>query len=101
MHAVGEAFNCAITAGLADPNPYDGIGPGQIDLWSWDHYHASAAGYYLEALVVFADVTGKDPRTLGTQEIAATELGIAPTDAMRLQQIAAETVGNLPCRSSG
>src|SRR5437763_10117248 len=31
---VGEAFNCAITRMIADPNPYDGLKRGQIDLWA-------------------------------------------------------------------
>src|SRR5437868_407656 len=35
---VGEAFTRAIQAGVADPNPYDGIEPGKLDLWTADHY---------------------------------------------------------------
>lgn len=97
VHPVGEAFTCAIAAGLADPNPYDGVAAGQIDLWSWDHYHASAAGYYLEALVIFADVTGKDPRSLGAEETAARELGLSPDQAMRLQRVAAATIAGEAC----
>lgn len=62
---VGEAWNRAIQIGLADPNPYDGIDAGKLNLWTNDHYHASASGYYLEALVVFGTLTGKDPRALG------------------------------------
>lgn len=85
---VGEAFNCAIAIGMADANPYDGIVPGKIDLWSDDHYHASTAGYYLEALTVFAKVTSRDPRRLGANESAARELGLAPNLAARLQRVA-------------
>ena len=88
VHPVGQAFNCAIAAGIADPDPYDGIDAGKIDLWTYDHYHASAAGYYLEALTIFADITGRDPRTFGKDEQAATELGISPETAVRLQAIA-------------
>ena len=88
INPVGEAFNCAIARGIADPNPYDGIDPGKIDLWADDHYHASTAGYYLEALVVFAGVTGLDPHRLGARERAARDLGIAPEVATRLQAIA-------------
>jgi hypothetical protein len=88
IHPVGEAFNCAIAAGIADPNPYDGLSPGQIDLWAYDQYHASTAGYYLEALVVFAGVTGKDPRRLSRDETAASELGLSPDVAERLQSVA-------------
>ena len=85
---VGEAFNCAIAAGIADPNPYDGLSFGQVDLWAFDQYHASTAGYYLEALVVFAGITGHDPRRLGRDETAANELGLSPDLAQRLQSVA-------------
>jgi hypothetical protein len=85
---VGEAFNCAIAAGIADPNPYDGLSFGQVDLWAFDQYHASTAGYYLEALVVFAGITGRDPRKLGRDETAANELGLSPDVAQRLQSVA-------------
>ena len=88
IHPVGEAFSCAIAAGIADPNPYDGISFGQVDLWAYDQYHASTAGYYLEALVVFAGVTGRDPRKLGRDETAANELGLSPDLTQRLQAVA-------------
>jgi hypothetical protein len=98
IHPVGEAFNCAIASGIADPNPYDGISPGMIDLWAPDHYHASVAGYYLEALVVFAGVTGLDPRRLGKDERAARELGLDEGLAVRLQQLAEEMTHGDGCR---
>jgi hypothetical protein len=85
---VGEAFSCAIAAGIADPNPYDGLSFGQVDLWAFDQYHASTAGYYLEALVIFAGVTGRDPRSLGRDETAANELGLSSDLAQRLQSVA-------------
>jgi hypothetical protein len=85
---VGQAFNCAITRGIADANPYDGIEPGRIDLWAGDNYHASTYGYYLEALMVFAAVTHSDPRRLGPNETAAHDLGIAPREAAKLQDVA-------------
>jgi hypothetical protein len=85
---VGEAFNCAIASGIADANPYNGIDAGKIDLWADDHYHASTAGYYLEALSVFARVTARDPRKLGPRESAARELGLAPALVSDLQQVA-------------
>ena len=85
---VGEAFTRAIQAGVADPNPYDGIEPGKLDLWTSDHYHASTYGYYLEALMVFGDVTKRDPRSLGDGECSAFELGIAVREARALQQVA-------------
>ena len=85
---VGEAWNRAIAAKVADADPYDGIGFGQVDLWTYDHYHASIHGYYLEALVVFGRITGVDPRKLGPKERAADDLGIAPDTAVALQAIA-------------
>lgn len=85
---VGEAWNRAIKTGFADPNPYDGIAANQVDLWAYDHYHASNFGYYLEALMDFGDVTGLDPRSLGRNERTAFELGLSPAQAGSLQQIA-------------
>ena len=85
---VGEAWNRAFATGLADPNPYDGVAFGQVDLWTYDHYHASPYGYYLEALIVFGRVTGIDPTTLGANERAADELGLDPRLVPKLQQIA-------------
>jgi hypothetical protein len=89
---VGEAWVRAIDQGLADPNPYDGVAYGKIDLWTWDHYHASAYGYYLAALTIFGRVTGVDPRTLGPRERAADELGFSGTTTVALQRIAAEAL---------
>lgn len=91
IHAVipvGEAWNRAIKAGIADPNPYDGIAAGQIDLWTYDHFHASTFGYYLEALMIFGDLTGLDPRSLGKEERTAFELGLSPDQAAALQGVA-------------
>ena len=85
---VGSAWNRAIDTGFADPNPYDGIEPGKVDLWAYDNYHASSFGYYIEALMVFGSVTGKDPLSLGPKETAARELGISPAQATAMQQIA-------------
>ena len=85
---VGSAWNRAMQAGLADPNPYDGIDAGKLDLWTYDHYHASTYGYYLEALVVFGRLTGRDPRSLGALECSAFELGLSRAEAVALQQIA-------------
>jgi len=87
---VGDAFVRAMHAGVADDNPYDGIEAGRIDLWGVDHYHASTAGYYLEALVIYGALTGDDPRDLGTGECAATALAIAPTLRTALQRVAAD-----------
>jgi hypothetical protein len=85
---VGDAWTRAIATGAADANPYDGLDPGKLDLWTYDHYHASTHGYYLEALTVFGLVTGRDPRSLGDNECSAFELGLSRTQARTLQQIA-------------
>ena len=85
---VGEAFARAIQTGVADPNPYDGIEVGKLNLWTYDHYHASTYGYYLEALVIFGSLTGRDPRSLGPNECSAYELGLSRPEARALQQIA-------------
>jgi hypothetical protein len=74
--------------GVADPNPYDGIDAGKLNLWTYDNYHASTYGYYLEALVIFGSVTGRDPRSLGDNECSAFELGLSRTEAKTLQQVA-------------
>ena len=91
---VGQACNRAMTTGVADPNPYDGIAYGQLDLWAYDHYHASVAGYYLSALVTFSAVTGIDPTTLGPKEKGADELGLSDAQATALQRIARDTLAN-------
>jgi hypothetical protein len=88
VNPVGEAFNRAIRTGVADGNPYDGIDAGTVDLWTFDHYHASTYGYYLHALVVFGNVTGVDPLALGRGECSAYELGMSADQAEALQQVA-------------
>jgi len=88
----GDAWLRAIRQGVADPNPYDAAEPGKVDLWGRDHYHPSAYGAYLNACVLLAEITGKDPRKLGAQEQAAATLGIAPEVAVKLQKIAYEQV---------
>ena len=95
---VGEAWNRAFKAGIADPNPYDGIAFGQVDLWTNDHYHASSYGYYLEALIIFGDLTGLDPRSLGPAERAAADLGFSATQAAALQHVASDELASTPGR---
>ena len=85
---IGEAWNRAFAEGVADPNPYDGTDFGKVDLWTYDQYHASTAGYYLEALMIFGKVTGRDPRSLGANEKAADDLGLSPRLAALLRDIA-------------
>jgi hypothetical protein len=85
---VGEAWTRAMRVGVADPNPYDGIDAGKVDLWTYDNYHASTYGYYLEALVLFGSITGRDPRSLGDNECSGFELGLSPAQVAALQQVA-------------
>ena len=85
---VGLAWNRAFAAGVADDNPYDGIAPGKVDLWTHDHYHGSVYGYYLEALMVFGKVTGKDPLSLGENETVADDMGFSKAQTKALQQVA-------------
>ena len=85
---VGDAWIRAIQAGVADANPYDGIDAGKVDLWTWDHYHASTYGYYLETMVVFGSVTGLDPRSLGQNECSGYELGLSRPQVAALEQVA-------------
>ncbi len=97
VNPVGQSFNCAIAAGIADANPYDGVAPDQIALWAYDQYHASAAGYYLAALTVLGAMTGQDPRRFGPSERAASELGLSPDQAVALQTVAARQLYGEPC----
>ena len=89
---VGEAWNRAISEGIATRDPYAGAAASEVNLWAADGYHASASGSYLAALVIFGSITGRDPRELGAEEEAAAKLGIAPDTARALQRIAFETL---------
>jgi hypothetical protein len=85
---VGDTWVRAMHSGVADANPYDGIDAGKINLWTYDSYHASTYGYYLEALVLFGNITGRDPRSLGSAECSGFELGLSPAQISALQQVA-------------
>ncbi len=85
---VGEAWTRAMETGVADPNPYDGVDADKLNLWTFDSYHASSAGYYLHALVVFGNVTGLDPRSLSEYECSGYELGLSRPQVIALQQVA-------------
>lgn len=87
----GDAWMRAINDGLAFVDPTHPEA-GKINLWGPDSYHPSIYGAYLNALVVLQQVTGRDARALGATEKAASELGIAPDIAVRLQRIAYEQV---------
>lgn len=93
---LGLAWNLAITSGFADDNPYNGINPGQVNLWASDSYHASNLGYYLHALMDFGVITGLDPRTLGAGEVAAAALGITGNEAATLQALAHMQLAAVP-----
>lgn len=87
----GDAWLRAVQTGLAMRNPY-APEPGKIDLWGEDHYHPSNWGAYLTACVLFGEITGRDPRTLGAAEQAAVALGIGPAEAVALQRVAYEQI---------
>ena len=89
---IGDAWQAAIHAGLAQADPYRTEQDDKIDLWGEDDYHPSAEGAYLAALACFQQITGKDARSLGAGERAAADLGIAAEDAVKLQEIAASQV---------
>lgn len=94
VNPVGLAFNRAIATGVADGNPYDGIAFNQLGLWTYDFHHASTAGMYLNALVVYAKVTGQDPRKLGANEQAGIDLGLSGPQIEALEKVAAEVVAD-------
>ena len=85
---VGEAWTRAMDVGVADNNSLDGIDAGKLNLWTYDNYHASTAGYYLKGLVVFGALTLKDPRSLGGNECSGFELGLSVPQIKSLQQVA-------------
>lgn len=92
---VGESWLRAMQSGVADPNPYDGIEAGKLNLWTYDAYHASTHGYYLQALVIFGTLTGLDPRSLGDGECSAYELGMSRAETRALQQVAFDQIAAL------
>jgi hypothetical protein len=91
----GDAWLRAVRQGVALANPYTPEA-GKIDLWGSDHYHPSAYGAYLNACVLLMEITGYDPRKLGSTEQAAAALGIAAPVAVQLQRLAYEQVRAAP-----
>ncbi len=87
---VGDAWIRAMHSGVADSNPYDGIDQGRLDLWAADNYHASTHGSYLEALVIFGSVTGRDPQSLGSGECSGFELGLSAAEVSALEKVASD-----------
>ena len=101
---VGEAFLRAVQEGVAIRNPYAPEGDGVQLWWHEDWFHPARHGSYLSALVLFGTLSGIDPSSFGGNERAASELGITPLEAMKLQRVAADqlrasgnTVDRLNC----
>ena len=95
---VGNAFQRAVDAKIAKSSnfykadgTYDESG-SQMNLWWIDRTHPSVYGSYLNALVSFGTISGRNPTSFGATEKAAKDLGIAPSDAVILQNIAAESL---------
>src|ERR1700759_55061 len=92
---VGEAFLNAVQDGTAIRDPYTEAGtPGKVDLWWDDNLHASKYGSPLSGLPLFGTLTGLDPRSLGSAEHVAADLGITQAEAAALQNVAAATLGD-------
>lgn len=96
---VGDAFQRALDEGIAKRGHfYDAAGVytlphhrhHPLNLWWDDYLHASKYGSYLSALVLFGAITNIDPWSFGASEEAASDLGIAPGDAVRLQRVASD-----------
>src|SRR5258708_35536993 len=85
---VGDAWVRAMRSGVADPNPYDGIDAGKVNLWTYDSYHASTYGDYLAALVLVGAITRQHPRLLGEFECSGFELVLSAAQVGALQQVA-------------
>ena len=110
----GDAWVSAINLGFAQQNPFLTSEPaGQVDLWDSNPllacctvpigYHPSAYGDYLDALVLFGQITGVDPLTLvsefdpanaGYADLAAVALGISAPLAYDLAVAAEDTLQN-------
>jgi hypothetical protein len=96
---VGDAFQRAVNEGFAKGSgfykadgTYNESTAPPINLWWLDRTHPSKYGSYLSALVLFQTITGRNPLSLGPDEIAAADLGIASDLAVQLQRIAQATV---------
>ncbi|WP_457419208.1 PEP-CTERM sorting domain-containing protein [Roseateles sp. P5_E7] len=83
---VGDAALRAVQEGVADRDPYDGIDAGKFNLWGDDSYHFGAWGSYLEALVIFGQLTGRDPASVASR--AARDLGLSAAQIEAAQGVA-------------
>ena len=110
----GDAWVSAINAGIAQQNPFlVSEPPAQIDLWDSDPllacctvpigYHPSVYGDYLDALVLFGQITGINPETLTSEfdpsnalylDSASFALGISAPVADELAIAAEQTLAN-------
>ncbi len=110
----GDAWVSAINMGIGQQDPFLMSEPaGEVDLWDSNPllacctvpigYHPSAYGDYLDALVLFGQITGVDPLTLlsefdpgnaGYADSAAAALGISAPLAYDLAVAAEDTLQN-------
>jgi hypothetical protein len=108
----GDAWVTAINQGIAQFNPFLASQPaGQVDLWDSDPllacctvpigYHPSQYGDFLDALVLFGQITGVNPETLDAEwdpnnplysASASLALGISPAIADALAMAAEDTL---------
>jgi len=108
----GDAWISAMNLGLAQRNPFLAREPwGQIDLWDSNPllacctvpigYHPSVYGDYLNALMLFGQITGINPLWISTEyspfgrdyrAAASHALGISPEIASALAIVAQETL---------
>jgi hypothetical protein len=104
---VGAAWSLAWSQNVANPDPYGGSGVGPSLTFDYQagsqpstnqsftdagYHHPSPYGAYLSGLVLFQKITGSDVRTFGGSEQAAAALGVPPSIAVQLQQIAYQSV---------
>jgi len=92
---VGDATLRAVQDGVAARNPYDGK-LGKFSLWGPDHHHLSAWGSYLEALVIFGRLGGRDPATLGPGSRAGRDLGLSAAQIEAAQAVASRQLSAGP-----
>jgi hypothetical protein len=108
----GDAWVSAINMGIAQQDPFLVNEPaGEVDLWDSNPllaccetpigYHPSAYGDYLDALVLFGQITGVNPETLADEfdpglgaydDSASVAMGISAPIAYDLAVAAEETL---------
>jgi len=100
----GDAWLRAWQQEVANPDPFVDANASLPSLWyglnqvnepqirTPDYLHPGIYGAYLDGLVLFEEITGRDVRMFGANEIAATALGIPAGVTVQLQQISWEAV---------